>query len=302
MEQVTNWYERVRDFLQVPIFRLGQTELTLWTFLYLLILLIFLLIVSAKLKHWLVHTLLARTRIEVGVRQATGSIVQYFLLAIGLLIILQTAGIDLTTLNILAGAVGIGVGFGLQTIANNFISGLIILFEQPIKVGDRIEVADVEGDVIEIGTRATTVLTNDHIAIIVPNSKFISENVINWSHVEPRVRFGIPVSVSYASDVKLVEKLLLEVAAENDNVLKEPAPSVRFLEFGDSGLKFELRAWSSTLLHRKGQLTSELNFAILEKFREHGVEIPYPQRDIHLREWRQGLPPAGSSPPDREEA
>jgi small-conductance mechanosensitive channel len=302
MEQLSNWFERVRDFLQVPIFRVGQTELTLWTFLYLIILLILLLVFSAKLKHWIVHTLLARTRIEVGVRQATGSILQYFLLAIGLLIILQTAGIDLTTLNILAGAVGIGVGFGLQNIANNFISGLIILFEQPIKVGDRIEVADVEGDVLEIGTRATTVLTNDHIAIIVPNSKFISENVINWSHVEQRVRFRIPVSVSYASDVKLVEKLLLEAAAENENVMKEPVPGVRFLEFGDSGLQFELRAWSTTLLHRKGQLTSELNFAILEKFREHGVEIPYPQRDLHLREWKQSLKPAEQNPPDREKA
>jgi small-conductance mechanosensitive channel len=284
MEQVANWLERLRDFLQIPIFRLGQTELTLWTFLYLIILLVLLLVFSAKLKHWMVHTLLARTRIEVGVRQATGSIVQYFLLAVGLLIILQTAGIDLTTLNILAGAVGIGVGFGLQNIANNFISGIIILFEQPIKVGDRIEVADVEGDVIEIGTRATTVLTNDHIAIIVPNSKFISENVVNWSHVEHRVRFRIPVSVSYNSDVNLVEKLLLEAADESANVLREPKPSVRFLEFGDSGLQFELRAWSTTLLHRKGQLTSELNFAILKKFREHGVEIPYPQRDIHIRQ------------------
>jgi small-conductance mechanosensitive channel len=149
------------------------------------------------------------------------------LILVGILIILQTSGIDLTTLNILAGAVGIGIGFGLQNIANNFISGLIILFERPIKIGDRIEVGEVDGDVVEIGLRSTTVLTNDNIAIIIPNSKFISENVVNWSHNDSKVRFKIPVSVAYGSDVKLVEKLLLEVAEENADVFDYPP-----LEFG----------------------------------------------------------------------
>jgi len=126
---------------------------------------------------------------------------------------------------VLAGAVGIGLGFGLQNIVNNFVSGLIILFEKPIKVGDRIEVDDVEGDVVRISGRSTEVLTNDNISIIIPNSKFITENVVNWSHTDRKVRFRIPVNVAYGSDVQLVERLLLQVAAENKDVLEQPRPA-----------------------------------------------------------------------------
>jgi small-conductance mechanosensitive channel len=196
---------------------------------------------------------------------------------------LQTAGIDLTALNVLAGAVGIGLGFGLQNIVNNFISGIIILFERPIKVGDRIEVGSVEGEVVRIGGRSTEVVTNDNITIIVPNSRFITENIINWSHNDRRVRFRIPVSVAYGSDVELVVRLLLEVAAANPDVLDNPPPGVRLMEFGDNGLLFELRAWSTSLIHRKGLLLSNLNFAILASFTENGIEIPYPQRDLRIR-------------------
>lgn len=242
MDTLREWFDPVRRVLDIPILKSGETELTLWLLLYLIILVVLLFFLTGKLKNWVVNRLLVRSQIEIGIRQAIGSILRYIFIVVGFLIILQTAGIDLTALNILAGAVGIGVGFGLQNIANNFISGLIILFERPIKIGDRIEVDDVAGDVVTIGARSTTVVTNDNIAIIVPNSKFISENVINWSYNDRQVRFKIPVSVAYDSDIRLVEKLLLEVASENPDVLETPAPGVRFLEFGDSGLKFELRA------------------------------------------------------------
>ncbi|HWP81023.1 MAG TPA: mechanosensitive ion channel domain-containing protein [Bacteroidota bacterium] len=235
------------------------------------------------LRRWIANRLLVKTSIHIGRRQAIATIVHYLVVVVGLLIVLQTAGIDLTTFNVFAGAIGIGVGFGLQNIANNFISGLIILFEQPIKIGDRIEVGEVEGDVTSIGARSTTVVTNDNISIIIPNSKLISENVINWSHNDNKVRFKIPVSVAYGTDVRLVEMVLLEVAHENKDVLEAPAPAVRFIEFGDNGLAFELRAWTDTLTHRKGLLISNLNFAIHEKFKEHKIEIPFPQRDIHIR-------------------
>ncbi|MEX2198874.1 MAG: mechanosensitive ion channel domain-containing protein, partial [Burkholderiales bacterium] len=175
------------------------------------------------------------------------------------------------------------VGFGLQNVVSNFFAGLIIMFERPIKIGDRIVVDQVEGDVIEIGARATTVLTNDNIAIIVPNSKFITENVVNWQYTDNNVRFRIPVSVAYGSDADKVEKILLEAAKENGDVLEEPPPAVRLLEFGDNGLQFELRAWSASLLHRKGRLTSALNLAIYEKFNEAGITFPFPQRDLHVR-------------------
>jgi small-conductance mechanosensitive channel len=283
MENLRQISERIKSFLDIPIFKLGDKELTLWLLIYLFFLVILLFYVSGKLKKWLVEKLLARTELDIGIRQAAGTIFRYLMVVIGLVIILQTVGIDLTALNILAGAVGIGIGFGLQNIANNFMSGLIILFERPIKIGDRIEIGKVSGDVIHIGARSTSVLTNDNITIIVPNSKFISENVINWSRYDRKVRFKIPVNVAYDSDVRLVEKLLLEVADENPDVLKTPAPGVRFLEFGDYGLLFELRAWSTSLLQRQGKLISSINFGIYDKFKQHKIEIPFPQQEIRIR-------------------
>lgn len=291
MESIYQFLRSAREFLTVPLFKIGDSDLTLWSVLYLIVLLLVLFYVSGRIRYWLANRLLAKSNLQPGVRQAAGSIVRYFIVVIGFLVILQTAGIDLTTLNILAGAVGIGVGFGLQNIANNFISGLIILFERPIKTGDRIEVGDVEGTVTSVGARATTVVTNDNIAIIIPNSKFIAENVINWSYTDQTIRFKIRVSVAYGSDPRMVEGLLLEVAEHNPDVLKSPPPSVRFLEFGDNGLLFELLPWSTTLLHKKGKLVSDLNFGIHEKFTANGIVFPYPQRDIHVK----SLPPGFKS-------
>jgi len=284
-----NWIEGIKKILDFQIVTLGSAPVTLQTIIYLLVFTILLLYLSGKLRKWLTDDLLTRTKLGIGARQATGTIVRYLVLVVGFVIILQTAGIDLTALNVLAGAVGIGVGFGLQNIVNNFVSGLIILFERPIQVGDRIVVGDVEGDVVHIGGRSTTVISNDNISIIVPNSKFITENIVNWSHSDPKVRFRIPVSVAYGSDARLVEKILLGVAAENQDVLATPKPGVRLMEFGDSGLKFELRAWSSSRVHQKGTLISALNFAIYEKFAEHGIEIPFPQRDLRIRGGSMGV-------------
>ncbi len=283
METLQEFWNILHTFLSTPLVKTGSLQLSLRTILYLIILSVLLIYISRKLTTLLADRVLAKRNIDIGVRQSTATILRYLMIVAGFIIIFQTAGIDLTALNVMAGAVGIGVGFGLQNIANNFISGLIILFERPIKIGDRIEVGNVEGDVVHIKARSTTVVTNDNIAIIIPNSSFITQNVVNWSHTGDNVRFKIRVSVSFDSDVRLVEKLLLEVAAENPDVLKTPAPGLRFLEFGDSGLLFELRVWSSSLVHRKGLLISNVNFKILEKFRAHGVEVPYPQRDIHIR-------------------
>ena len=280
-----NFYEllgRIRKILEVPLLKLGPTSVTLWILLYLILLVVLLFFITGKLRTWLVEQVLSRTRMEPGVRQATGSIIRYTVIAIGFIIIFQTAGIDLTTLNVLAGAIGIGVGIGLQDIVNNFISGLIILFERPVKVGDRIVVGDVEGDVMRIGSRSTTVVTNDNITIIVPNSRFITENVVNWSHNERKVRFRIPVTVAYGTDVHLVERLLVEAATENPDILESPPPGVRLMGFGENGLDFELRAWSTTLIHRRGLLVSSLNYAIYQKFTDNRIEIPFPRRDVRV--------------------
>lgn len=294
MEAFSDVLSQARQLLQIPLLKLGGAPVTLWAILQLVVLVALLFYLSGKLRTWIVEQFLTRTRMELGARQATGSIIRYTIIAVGFVIILQTAGIDLTALNVLAGAVGIGVGFGLQNIVNNFVSGIIILFERPIKVGDRIVVGAVEGDVVHIGGRSTTVVTNDNITIIVPNSKFITENVVNWSHNERKVRFRIPVSVAYGSDIHLVERLLMEVAAANPDVLEKPAPGVRLMEFGDSGLNFELRVWSTTLIHRRGLLTSNLNYAIYKSFAEQGIEMPYPRRDVRIIRNGGGTVPAGT--------
>jgi small-conductance mechanosensitive channel len=257
---------------------------TLWTIVSLVVLFVLLLWLTKKLKDWIVLTLLAKSRIDIGVRQATGSIVRYVIIAIGFVVILQTVGIDLSTVTVLAGALGIGVGFGLQTITNNLVSGLILLFERPIKIGDRIEVGNVTGDVVDISARATTVITNDNIAIIIPNSEFIGSKVTNWSYTTRDVRFNFPVGVSYREDPEIVRKLLLEVAGSHPGVLKDRKPDVLFQEFGESSLQFILRVWTRDYTARPGVLRSELNYAISRKFREHGIEIPYAQRDIHIKD------------------
>ncbi len=290
MEAFLNFLDKVKSLLSIPLIKAGNMEITLWTLVYLIVLLFLLFYVSGKLKTLVAERLLVGRVMDIGIRQAIATILRYAVLVVGFVIILQTAGIDLTALNVLAGAVGIGVGFGLQNVISNFISGLIILFERPIKIGDRIEVGNVEGDVSKISTRSTTVVTNDNIAIIVPNSKFITENVINWSYTDATVRFRVPVGISYDSDVRLVKKLLLEVAGKNPDVLEQPVPMVLFMGFGDSALLFELRVWTNTLSHRKNILVSSLNFAIFEIFREHNIEIPFPQRDIHFRSGEAGAP------------
>jgi len=260
--------------LNYDLFVLGDAKITPLSILYLVLLSAALIYTSRKLKNLLITRLLQRTSLDIGAQQAIGTISRYLVLFVGFLIILQTVGINLTTVNVLAGAVGIGIGLGLQNIANNFISGLIILFERPIKVGDRIEVDKVFGEVTAVGARSTRIKTNDNFSIIVPNSKFISENVTNLSLYGNIVRFRIPVRVSYDSDIDLVTRLLLEVADENDDIVDDPPPTVRLVEFAENALRFELRVWSRTRLHRPGTLKSNLNLAIIRKFRESHVIIP----------------------------
>jgi small-conductance mechanosensitive channel len=292
METINEILGSIKDFLDIPLFRLGETHVTLWAILYLVVLLVLLFYLTGKLKYFIVARLLARSSIEIGVRQAVGSIIRYAVVAVGFVVIFETVGIDLSALTILAGALGIGVGFGLQNITNNLVSGLIILFERPIKVGDRIEVGTVVGDVLKISLRATTVRTNDNIAIIIPNSDFVSSKVTNWSYTDRDVRFNIPVGVSYSSDPEAVKRILLQVADEHSGVLKVPEPDVIFEEFGESSLNFLLRVWTREYITRPYILRSELNFAMKKKFKEHGIEIPFPQRDLHIRSGAIELKPS----------
>lgn len=282
-EILRDYLDPIFNILNYPIFKLGETSITPLNIIYLLLLTIILFWLSNKLKNFLIEKVLHKTALDIGAQQAIGTILRYVILLVGFLIILQTVGINLTTLNVLAGAIGIGVGFGLQNIASNFISGLIILFERPVKVGDRVEVGDVDGKVIAVGARSTRIRTNDNITIIVPNSKFIEENVVNWTFENKIVRFRVPIGVAYDSDLNQVKKLLLEVAAENEDVLTEPKSAVRLIKFGDSSIDLQLWVWTQTKLQRKTAFISNLNFAIWEKFRANNIEIPFPQADLHIK-------------------
>lgn len=281
-----DWNNLLASFWSIferTLFSMGETDVTLGSILYFLFFVLLLIYLSGKFKGLLINKILTRYKLDVGVRQSIGAIVRYFILIIGFFIIIQTAGIDLTSLGILAGALGVGIGFGLQNITNNFISGIIILFERPVKVGDRIEVADVRGDVVKISARATTIVTNDNISVIVPNSDFISSTVINWSHNDRLVRFNFPVRVSYKEDPERIKKLLLEVVVENEGVLKVPSPDVLFNNYEESHLDFNLRIWTSKFIDRPNVLKSQLYYAVFKKFRENKVEIPFPQRDLHIK-------------------
>ncbi len=273
----------LRAILGYELFKLGARQVTVQTLLLLLLLVSGVLIGSGYFKRVLVRRVLARTSLDPGVRESIGAIARYLFVGIGLLVVFQSVGIDLSTLTVIAGALSVGIGFGLQTITNNLISGVIILFERPIKVGDRIEIGAVDGDVVDISIRATTVRTSDNIAIIVPNSQFISSTVINWSHTDRVVRFQIPVGVSYAADPEVVRTALLEVAAGHPGVLQEPAPVVQFEAFGDSALEFKLGVWTTEYVGRPRAFRSELNFAIWHALKARAIEIPFPQRDLHLR-------------------
>ncbi|NOY83937.1 MAG: mechanosensitive ion channel family protein [Nitrospirae bacterium] len=280
---IKTFFSQLLDYLNIPLFVLGKSQFTLWSIVYILILLTLLFYLTAKMRVWVVRVLRSKKNIDVGVSEATGSIVRYVLISIGFLMILQSAGVDLSAITVLAGALGIGVGFGLQNITSNFVSGIIILFERPIKVGDRIEVNNILGDVVNISPRATTIVSNDNISIIVPNSEFISSTVINWSHTDRLVRYRIPVGVSYDSDPEAVRDILLEAAAEHPGVLKNPEAQVLLDEFADSALIFILSVWTNTFTERPLILRSELNYIIFKKLKAHGVEIPFPQRDLHIR-------------------
>jgi small-conductance mechanosensitive channel len=294
MNNIENFINKLKPIWNFELFNLGDTVFTTRSFLILIASLFLLIYVTAKIRKLLVSKIFPRYDMNVGVSQSIATIIRYLLVIIGLFIIFQTSGIDLSAIGLLVGALGIGIGFGLQNITNNFISGIIILFERPVKVGDRIEVDDLAGNIVNISARATTIITNDNIAVIVPNSDLVSTRVINWSHNNRSVRLNFPVGVSYNEEPDKIRKLLIEVADSNAGVLQNPPPDVLFENFGDSSLDFNLRVWTDEYSDKPKVLKSQLYYAIFKKFKEHQVEIPYPQRDLHLRSgFEKVLPETG---------
>ncbi|HAZ23681.1 MAG TPA: mechanosensitive ion channel protein MscS [Algoriphagus sp.] len=286
---VSNFIDWLEELLNISLINLGESKLTIGLLLTLIFSFIALFVISEWLRRLLVNKILKSYDITTGTRQSIGTMVKYLLILAGIFSILQTNGIDLSAFGVLAGAIGVGIGFGLQNVTNNFISGLIILFEQPIKVGDRIEVGDVTGDVIKISARSTMIVTNDNITIIVPNSQFIDSQVINWSHSDRMVRFNFPVGISYKENPQRVKEILLDVAKKNPGVLNTPETDVLFSDYGDNSINFTLRVWTSEYINRPNVLKSQLYYEVFKRFGEEGIEIPFPQRDLHLKSGFENL-------------
>lgn len=264
------------------LFEFNQTPVTPASIVMFVALILIFYAISRFVVRFMARRVLTRFQIDRGIQFTMTRITQYLIMIVGFVIAFQFVGFDLSGLAVILGFLSVGIGFGLQNITSNFVSGLILLFERPIKIGDRVTVGDTEGDVLSINMRSTTIRSLQNIAIIVPNSEFIASNVINWSHDDPTIRLRVDVGVSYSSDLDTVVRCLEEVGRENPEVLGEPAPRVLLLGFGDS-------AWNMRLLAMIGdpkryyQVLSDLNCAIVRKFRENGVEIPFPQRDLHVR-------------------
>ena len=272
---------------------LGTISFTPLSLVLGLVLLLLTLFIQRLIIHLLKRRIFPRFSIHPGLGHAYATLVGYTFLVIALFIIgpISFQGLNWATLSVILGAISFGVGFGLRNIADNFVSGLIILLERPVKVGDRVTIDETSGTVRSIRARSTTVETNDNIEVIIPNSRFISASVINWSHSDNRVRFRVPVGVHYESDVFHVREVLEKAALVHAEVLKNPGPSAKFVGFGDSSLDFELWVWTVEWTLRPAAFKSEINYLIWQHLKEAGIQIPYPQRDLYIKEWQGPEPP-----------
>jgi small-conductance mechanosensitive channel len=274
-------------------FSVGEFRLSLQMILLVALVLYLTLMVSWFIQAFVESQLLRKKRVDRGVRDAVKKLSHYALILIGFLVAISMAGIDLKNFTILAGAFGIGIGFGLQDIVNNFVSGLILLFERPVKVGDTIMVGETWGVIHNIGMRSTVVETLDSSEIIVPNSQMISEKVTNWTLSSSVTRIVIPVGVKYGTDMRQVLSILEQVANDHPEVVETPPPSAIFTDFGDSSLNFDLRVWVKDVMVRF-KVRSQIGIAIVDEFHAAGIEIPFPQRDLHLRSVEPGIMATGA--------
>lgn len=281
-------WERIKGYIN-QTFTFGKIEFSFSTLVQGLVVLLLAIFVSRWMRAFFERRIAAgRTRIDAGIQYTIMRLIHYFTLTVGLLFALRTAfSLDLTSIAVVFTALSVGIGFGLQFIAGDLASGFILLFERPVRVGDFITVSGpdstlVEGRVQSINLRTTLVLTNDNISAIVPNSKLVNQNLINWSYSGKRSRISIPIGVSYDSDVDLVTRTLLRAAEGVQFVLEEPKPSVQFLAFADWSLNFRLLVWTDRP-RRYPNIKSDVNYRIRKLFLEEGIEIPFPQSEFRVR-------------------
>lgn len=264
-----------------PLFHISKIEINLNDFFFLIIsiALTFLLILFIRLGF---ERLEKKDKIEKSTATALTKILQYFIWTLVIVLILQNIGFNINALLAGSAALLVGIGLGIQQLFNDFASGIILLTEQNNKIGDIVEADDIEGKIIDVGFRTTTILTRDNIKVIIPNSKLVSQKVINWTKGEKFARVGIDIGVAYGSDLKKVKNILLEIAKKHDEVIKQPEPEVLFLEFGDSSLNLKLYFYTRKVLDRK-KIISDLLFEIYDTFNQENIEIPFPQMDVHFQ-------------------
>ena len=278
---------RLRSIFTTSLFSLGDRSYSFIDLVILIALFWGLFVATGATVNLLRTRILSQIGMNRSAQEVIFIITRYSLIAFGTIILLQVWGLNLSTLTILGSAIGVGVGFGFQDIAKNFASGLVLLFERSVQVGDFIEVGNYIGTVERVGARSIVLTTLDRVSIIVPNSRLLTDEVINWSHDNPISRLHIPVGVAYGSDTEAVKSLLLQIAQEHPEVLHHPSPQVFFVGLGESSLDFELMVWISEP-SRQDPLKSDLYFCIEKALKESQIEIPFPQRDLHLR--TQNLP------------
>lgn len=283
---IQNWKEilnRIWHLLD-DLHKIGNLWVSVTTLIEGLLIIVVALLLSRTVSAFLQRRIAKRAYLDPGLSYTLGRLAQYLIITLGILLALKAAfSVDLTSIAVVFTALSVGIGFGLQYIAADIASGFILLFERPVRVGDRISIGKEEGDVQSINLRTTVMTTNDRVSVIVPNSKLVREHLINWSYGDPRARLAIPVGVAYDSDVNLVTETLLKSTEGVDNILRDPPPKVQFLKFGDWSLDFRLLVWTNRpRLHT--QIRSDINYRIERLFREAGIEIPFPQTELRVRQ------------------
>jgi potassium-dependent mechanosensitive channel len=269
-----------------PLFSVGQTKFTLWLLTQLLVSIVTVFFVIGLFKRFLKRQLLVKMGVDPSNREAIATLCSYLLGAIAILIIIQNSGIDLSSLGIILGGLGVGIGFGLQHIANDFISGLLLLFERNLKVNDLIELDEYRfnglvGRIIEVKLRSTIIRTLDDGEVVIPNGQLVQNRVMNWTYDTPIARLKIPVRVAYDNEAILVSELLLKSAYMEPAVYTQPMPKAMFLEFIEDGVVFELWVWID--YNHRFDILSSLHFIIEHNFKQHDIEFAFPQRDVWIR-------------------
>ncbi|MBD2175486.1 mechanosensitive ion channel [Pseudanabaena sp. FACHB-1998] len=273
---------KLHEIFTAQILDIGGTKFSIATFASLLSLIVLSLFISRLISELIRRSLLTRLRINRGLQEAITVFIKYLLIVLSSTIILQTAGFNLSSLAVIAGVIGIGIGFGLQNIASNFISGLVLLFEQTLKVGDYIEIGELKGTIEKISIRSTILRTDDDVFVIVPNQRFLENNTVNWSYAGHTCRIHIPISVAQDTDLLILTEALLTAARHEPRVLSNPPPEVWFKKFGGDSLDFELLVWIDEPDVNE-PIRSSLNFRIAYEIRERGIIVPFPTREIILR-------------------